>query len=76
MTETPRIILDPAILAGQPVIEGTRLAVPFVLGLMAQGWTARDFAENYPGVTEAHLRACLAYARDALAGEKVFPSAA
>ena len=58
------------------MIEGTRLGVAFVLGLLAQGWSAADVAENYPGVTEAHLRACLAYARDALEREKVFPSAA
>ena len=76
MTTTPRIVLDPAILAGQPVLEGTRLSVSFVLGLLAAGWSDADFAENYPGVTQEHVRACLAYARDALAGEKVYPSAA
>ena len=73
---TPRIILDPAILAGQPVLEGTWLSVGFVLGLMAACWSETDFAKNYPGVTAEHLRVCLAYARDVLTAEKAYRSAA
>ncbi len=37
-TEHSRITLDPAVLAGKPVIRGTRLSVEFVIGLMADGW--------------------------------------
>jgi uncharacterized protein (DUF433 family) len=68
-TEHSRITLDPALLAGKPVIRGTRLSVEFVIGLMADGW-------NYPGITHDDIMACLAYARDTLSSEKVFPSAA
>jgi uncharacterized protein (DUF433 family) len=71
-----RISLDPAVLAGKPVISGTRLAVEFVIGLMAEGWSEDDIVTNYPDVSHDDLLACLAYARDALNGEKVFPSAA
>ena len=39
--ESSRITLDPKVLAGKPVIHGTRLAVEFVIGLMAEGWTER-----------------------------------
>ena len=42
MNESDRIVLDPAVLAGKPVIRGTRLSVDFIIGLMADGWTATD----------------------------------
>jgi uncharacterized protein (DUF433 family) len=72
----PRITLDPQVLAGKPVVRGTRLAVEFVIGLMADGWAEADIIANYPGVTHEDIIACLAYARDVLTFEKVFPSAA
>jgi uncharacterized protein (DUF433 family) len=76
MTDPQRIVLDPAILAGKPVIRGSRLAVEFVIGLMADGWSEVDILRNYPGLTRDDLAACLAYARDLLRSEKVYPSAA
>ena len=76
MSEHPRIALAPDILAGKPVIRGTRLSVEFIIGLMAEGWTEADILANYPGVTHDDIIACLAYARDTLSFEKVFPSAA
>jgi len=75
MTETVRIVLDPAVLAGKPVIRGTRLSVDFVIGLMADGWTEAEILRNYPGLTHEDLAACLAYARDVLKSEKVYPAA-
>ena len=74
--EAPAIALDPQILAGKPVIAGTRLSVEFVIGLLAEGWSEAEIFANYPGLTHDHILACLAYARDALSAEKVFPSAA
>lgn len=76
MTEHPRIALAPDALAGKPVIRGTRLSVEFVIGLMADGWSEADILGNYPGITHDDIIACLAYARDTLSSEKVFPSAA
>ncbi len=76
MAEHPRIALDPDVLAGKPVIRGTRLAVEFVIGLLADGWSEAEIIANYPGVTHEDILSCLAYARDALSSEKVFPSAA
>jgi uncharacterized protein (DUF433 family) len=76
MIEHPRITLAPELLAGKPVIRGTRISVEFVIGLMADGWTEPDILVNYPGITHDDIIACLAYARDALSSEKVFPSAA
>jgi uncharacterized protein (DUF433 family) len=74
--ETSHIVLDPEVLAGKPVIRGTRLSVEFVIGLLAEGWAEADIIENYPGITHGDIIACLAYARDILSSEKVFPSAA
>jgi uncharacterized protein (DUF433 family) len=76
MTEPARIVLDSAVLVGKPVIRGTRLAVDFVIGLMADSWTEADILRNYPGVSHDDVAACLAYARDVLRSEKVYPSAA
>lgn len=78
MTETAaqRIILDPAVLAGKPIIAGTRMSVEFVLDLLAQGWSEADVLENYPHITREDIIACIAYARDIVKSERVYPSAA
>jgi uncharacterized protein (DUF433 family) len=60
----------------KPVIRGTRLFVDFVIGLMADGWREADILRNYPGLSHDDLAACLAYARDVLRSEKVYPGAA
>jgi uncharacterized protein (DUF433 family) len=74
--EHPRLAIDPDVLLGKPVIRDTRLSVEFIIGLMADGWNEGEIVANYPGVTHEDILACLAYARDALGAEKVFPSAA
>ena len=74
--EHTRITLDPAVLTGKPVIRGSRISVEFVIGLMADGWSEANILANYPGITHEDIIACLAYARDTLSFQKVFPSAA
>jgi uncharacterized protein (DUF433 family) len=76
MSEHPRISIGPDVLAGKPIIRGTRLSVEFVIGLMADGWGEPDILANYPDITHEDIIACLAYARDTLSSEKVYPSAA
>ncbi len=61
MTATDRIIIDPEILTGKPVVRGTRLAVEFILDLLAQGWTEPDLLRNYPGLTHDDVAACREY---------------
>jgi uncharacterized protein (DUF433 family) len=58
--QSSRIALDPKVLAGKPVIRGTRLSVEFVIGLMANGWGEADILANYPGITHDDIIACLA----------------
>jgi uncharacterized protein (DUF433 family) len=74
--DQPRITLDPDVLTGKPVVRGTRISVEFVIGLLADGWSEADILANYPGLAHGDIAACLAYARDLLRSEKVFPSAA
>jgi uncharacterized protein (DUF433 family) len=72
---TNAIGIDAGVLGGKPVIRGTRLAVEFVVGLLAQGWTFEQILDNYPGITREQILARLAYAADSLRGEHVFPRA-
>jgi uncharacterized protein (DUF433 family) len=76
MIEHSRIALAPDVLAGKPVIRGTRLSVEFVTGLLADGWSEAEVLQNYPGIGHDDILACLGYARDTLRSEKVFPTAA
>ena len=57
-----RIVIDPEILAGKPVIRGTRLAVELILELMAAGESETEILASYPGLNRDDLLACLAYA--------------
>lgn len=51
-----RIALDVSILAGKPVVRGTRISVEFVIGLMADGWTRAEIVAAYPGLTQEDIR--------------------
>ena len=68
-----RIIVNPAVLLGKPVIAGTRLSVEFVVGLLAQGWSTEDVLKEYDQLTREDIVACLAYAHQLLADEKLYP---
>jgi len=68
-----RILVDPAILVGKPVIKGTRLAVEFLVELLAEGWSHDDVLRNYPHLTPDDIRAALHYAAAALKGEHAYP---
>jgi uncharacterized protein (DUF433 family) len=57
-----RIVVDPAILVAKPVIRGTRLAVEFIIDLLARGWSVEQILQNYPGLVRDDIKACLAYA--------------
>ncbi len=68
-----RITADPEILVGKPVIKGTRIAVEFVIDLLAQGWIEEQILDNYPRLTREDISACLSYASDLLKSERVYP---
>ena len=66
-----KIIANPGILGGKPVIEGTRLSVEHVLGLLANGMSNEEIIESYPILSEKSIQAALAYAARALGNEIV-----
>ena len=66
-------MIDAEILAGKPVIRGTRLAVEFILHLLAEGQREADILTNYPGLTHDDVLACLAYASHLAHEYKAYP---
>ncbi len=67
-----RIVIDPKILVGKPVIKGTRIAVELVIDLLARGYTQDQIIGQYDHVTTADIHACLAYASETLRSERVY----
>jgi len=74
MTWQERIVLDPAILAGKPTVKGTRIAVEFVVDLLARGWSTEDILREYDHLSTDDIQACLAYASQVLQSERVYPT--
>jgi uncharacterized protein (DUF433 family) len=68
-----RIAVDPKVLVGKPVIKGTRIAVEFVVELLAEGWTHEQIVRNYPHLTGEDIQAALHYATEVLKLERVYP---
>jgi uncharacterized protein (DUF433 family) len=68
-----RIIADPRILAGKPVVKGTRIAVDLVLEELAQNPDIAELLAAHPDLTRTDVQACLAYARAIVTGEEVSP---
>ena len=69
-----RIVVDPEILAGKPVVKGTRISVELVLKRLSQDLDLTSLFESYPRLTEQDVKACLAYAHALVEGEEVFPA--
>jgi len=70
----PRIVVDPKVLTGKPVVRGTRIAVEQVIDLLAQGWTEEQVLEEFDHLTHEDILACLAYAGAVLRSEAVYPT--
>ena len=64
---------DAAVLAGKPVVRGTRLSVDFLLGLLAEGWSEPQILENYPQLSHQALQAVFAFAAEVMRDEAVYP---
>ena len=68
-----RIVVDPKILGGKPVIRGTRLSVEFILGLLANDWTIEKVLDEYPQLKREDIIAVLKYAAEMVKEEKTYP---
>ena len=57
---------DPTILAGKPVIKGTRLSVELLLERLANGWTEQMIVDSYPTLPEGAIQAVYAFMLDTI----------
>jgi uncharacterized protein (DUF433 family) len=65
--------LGPECPFGKTSCKGTRLAVEFILGLYAEGWTEDQILENYPNLTKESLLAAFAYTHECMREEFLYP---
>ena len=70
-----RIITDPAICAGKPVIRGTRIMVRNILGLVAGGYSVDRIVQTYPELTKEDVSAALEYAAHVVGEEQIYAHA-
>ena len=57
-----RIIANPRVMVGKPVIRGTRLTVEYILNLLAHGATEAEILNEYQGLTHEDIQASLLFA--------------
>jgi len=70
-----RITLNPKVMVGKPVIQGTRLTVEYILNLLAHGATVAEILEEYDGLTQEDIHACLLFATRSLENTAFMPLA-
>lgn len=68
-----RITLNPKIMAGKPVIKGTRLTVEYILNLLAHGARPEEILEEYDGLTAEDVQACILFATESLKNTDFMP---
>lgn len=68
-----RIEVNPKISSGKPVIAGTRIAVGFIIQLLANGWTINQIMKGYPNLKKDDVLACLEYARQTIETQSFLP---
>jgi uncharacterized protein (DUF433 family) len=70
-----RIICNPSIKSGRPVIKGTRIPVETILRWLGKGMSVDDLLDQYPGLTRDDVLAAQTFAADYLADDHVLPAA-
>lgn len=68
-----RIVIDPRVMVGKPIIRGTRLTVEYILNLLASGATEAEILDEYQGLTQADIQACLLFAAQSLQSTLFMP---
>ncbi|HET9713605.1 MAG TPA: DUF433 domain-containing protein [Pyrinomonadaceae bacterium] len=71
-----RITLDPNIMGGKPIIQGTRLTVEYVLNLLAHGVTTEEILAEYQGLKVEDIQACFLFAAKSLGDTAFMPLSA
>jgi len=70
-----RIVLNPKVMVGKPTLKGTRLTVEYILNLLAHGTTIAEIIEEYKGITQDDIQACLLFATRSLENTTFMPLA-
>ena len=68
-----RIVLNPKVMVGKPVIRGTRLTVDFILNLLAHGATENEILNEYKDLTIEDIHACFLFATKSLKNTEFMP---
>lgn len=68
-----RIVVNPKIMVGKPIIRGTRIPVDAILKRLADGMSVGEILEEYPNLTGEDIRAALRYVAEVVAGEEIIP---
>jgi len=68
-----RIVVNPKVMAGKPILKGTRITVELILRLLAQGLSAEEILKDYPHLTKDDVTAVLLYAAKIAGDEEVYP---
>jgi uncharacterized protein (DUF433 family) len=69
------IAVDANIMAGKPVVAGTRLTVEYILDQLGHGHTVDELLDGHPRLTREGIEAAVRYAIDALRAERVVSAA-
>ena len=70
-----RIVAQPQVLAGKPTVRGLRISVEQIIRALSNGVPEDELLEEYPDLEAEDLKACLAYAADLVAQERIYPVA-
>ncbi|MBI4021428.1 MAG: DUF433 domain-containing protein [Candidatus Aenigmarchaeota archaeon] len=68
-----RIVLNPAVMRGKPVIRGTRIPVDAIISRLADGMDEEGVLREFPHITKADVRAALTYSAEVVRGEEISP---
>lgn len=71
MTYTDRIVSDPRIMLGKPVIKGTRLTVELILRKLSEGMSIDELIQAYPHLKREDVLAVLSYSSDVISREEI-----
>ena len=69
----PRVVSDPAILGGKPILAGTRISVELILELLARGQTRDEIVTLYPKIGEAGVQTAIEFAAESVRHERLLP---
>ena len=68
-----RIVVNPKVMGGKPIVKGTRITVEQVLKMLSQGLTTEEILKDYPHLSKDDVAAVLLYAAKVTAEEEIYP---